>query len=120
MHPRIFAACLIMMGCISNLTLAQSSGSNPWAPTELGPLPPIASLTDGVWLKGDLHLHSRHSKDSSNNSEAKIIQFSESVGMDYIGITDHDNHVGGDVAHNVGADRDLHSFCVVVLRGAMC
>src|ERR1700749_4306652 len=37
---------------------------SPWAPTELGLLPPIAPLTGGVWLKGDLHVHSRHSKES--------------------------------------------------------
>ena len=61
------------------------------------PSAPVASLADSVWLKGDLHLHSRHSKDSSNNSEAKIISFAESVGMDYLCITDHDNHVQGEV-----------------------
>jgi hypothetical protein len=33
---------------------------------ELGPLPPVASLTDGVWLKGDLHVHSRHSRECFN------------------------------------------------------
>src|SRR5215470_7061043 len=60
-------------------------------------IPPVASLTDGMWMKGDLHLHSRHSKESSNNPESKIITFSKSVGMDYICITDHDNHVDGDV-----------------------
>ncbi len=78
----------------------------------------IASLTDGVWLKGDLHLHSRHSKDSSNNSEAKIIHFAESVGMDYICITDHDNHVQGDVAHNTWTDPEFKSDSVLLLYGA--
>src|SRR5579862_591363 len=97
---------------------AQSIHNNPWAPVEPSPLPPVAILTDGMWLKGDLHLHSRHSKDSSNNSIAKIIQFSESVGMDYIGITDHDNHVGGDVAHNTWADPEFHSDSVLLLYGA--
>jgi len=96
----------------------QSTHSNPWAPVELGPLPPIASLTDGMWLKGDLHLHSRHSKDSSNNSVAKIIHFSESIGMDYICISDHDNHVNGDVAHNTWTDPEFHSDSVLLLYGA--
>ena len=79
MRAHVFTAGLIgliLAGSLSTSTLAQSSHSNPWAPVELGPLPPIASLTDGSWLKGDLHLHSRHSHDSSNNSEAKIIHFS--------------------------------------------
>lgn len=98
--------------------LGQTTHINPWAPVELGPIPPIASLSDGVWLKGDLHLHSRHSKDSSNNSVAKIIHFSESVGMGYICITDHDNHVNGDVAHNTWIDPELHSDSVLLLYGA--
>ncbi len=82
------------------------------------PLPAIASLSSGVWLKGDLHVHSRHSKDSSNNSEAKIIAFSESVGMDYLCISDHDNHVQGDVAHNTWADPEFKSNSVLLLYGA--
>ena len=45
-------------------------------------IPPVASLTDGQWLKGDLHLHSRQSKDSTNNPEAKIIKFAEGTGFD--------------------------------------
>jgi len=108
---------LIAAGCISNAALGQSNHSNPWAPTDIGPLPPIASLNDGVWLKGDLHLHSAHSKDASNNSVGKIIAFSLSVGMDYICITDHDNHVGGDVAHNTWADPEFKSDSLLLLYG---
>lgn len=117
MRAHFFMAALIMAGCISGSALAQSSRSNPWAPVDIGPLPPIASLTDGVWLKGDLHVHSRHSHDSSNNSEAKIIHFSESVGMDYLCITDHDNHVQGDVAHNTWIDPEFKSNSVLLLYG---
>jgi hypothetical protein len=96
----------------------QPCRNNPWAPLDLGVLPPAASLSDGVWLKGDLHVHSRHSKDSSNNSVAKIIAFSESVGMDYLCITDHDNHVDGDVAHHTWADPEFRSSSVLLLYGA--
>src|SRR5882757_8377331 len=117
MRLHVFVAGLIMTGCISGSTLAQSNHSNPWAPTEVGPLPPIASLSDGVWLKGDLHLHSRHSKDSSNNPIAKIIAFSLAVGMDYICITDHYNHVDGDVAHNTWADPEFRSDSLLLLYG---
>ncbi len=67
MHLHAFVTGLIAIGCIGSSTLAQSSHTNPWAPTEVGPLPPIASLSDGVWPKRYLYLHSRHSKDSSNN-----------------------------------------------------
>jgi hypothetical protein len=113
----IFLACLVMAGLIGSSAQGQSNHSNPWDPTELGPLPPIASLSDGVWLKGDLHLHSRHSKDSSNNPEAKIIAFAESVGMDYLCISDHDNHVQGDVAHNTWTDPEFKSNSVLLLYG---
>jgi len=108
---------LMAAALVSGSAAGQSGHSNPWAPTEIGLLPPIASLTDGVWLKGDLHLHSRHSKDSSNNPEAKIISFAESVGLDYLCITDHDNHVLGDVAHNTWTDPEFKSNSVLLLYG---
>jgi hypothetical protein len=107
-----------MAGFISNVALGQSLHSNPWAPAELNTLPPVASLKGGVWLKGDLHLHSRHSKESSNNPVAKIIAFSRAAGVDYICITDHDNHVDGDVAHNTWADPEFKSDSVLLLYGA--
>ncbi|WP_263377423.1 CehA/McbA family metallohydrolase [Granulicella paludicola] len=109
---------LSMALAASVLTHAQSAHVSPWAPVEVGPLPPISSLNNGVWLKGDLHLHSRHSKDSSNNPEAKIISFAESVGMDYLCITDHDNHVLGDTAHNTWTDPEFKSKSVLLLYGA--
>jgi len=81
-------------------------------------IPPVASLGDGVWMKGDLHLHSRHSKDSSNNSEATIIGFAEQAGFDFLAITDHDNHVEGDVAHHTWSDPEFRSDKLVLLYGA--
>jgi hypothetical protein len=118
MRIRLLVAGLLMACCVHGSLLGQSGHSDPWTPTEVGPLPPIASLSDGVWLKGDLHVHSRHSHDSSNNSEAKIIAFSESVGMDYLCISDHDNHVLGDVAHNTWSDPEFKSNLVLLLYGA--
>ena len=78
-------------------------------------LPPVASLDGGVWMKGDLHIHSRHSKDSSNNPISKIVGLAERVGMDYLCITDHDNHVDGDIAHNTWTDPEFHSDKVLLL-----
>jgi len=109
----IMTAC-----CIGHAALAQSGHINPWAPSELGLLPPVSSLTDGVWLKGELHVHSRHSKEASNNPISKIIAFSKSVGIDYVCITDHDNHVEGDVAHHTWADPEFKSDSVLLLYGA--
>ncbi|TCP67572.1 CehA/McbA family metallohydrolase [Sphingomonas sp. PP-CE-1G-424] len=96
-----------------------SSSADAAAPAAVDPkIPPVASLTEGQWLKGDLHLHSRHSTDSSNNPEAKIIRFAENAGFDYLAITDHDNHVHGDVAHNTWSDPEFRSKSVILLYGA--
>jgi hypothetical protein len=118
MRIRKFLACMMMAGVVGTPMFGQTAHVSPWAPVEVGPLPPIASLSDGIWLKGDLHMHSRHSKDSSNNSEAKIISFAESVGMDYLCISDHDNHVLGDTAHNTWNDPEFTSKSVLLLYGA--
>jgi hypothetical protein len=117
---RAFAGLMVIMAaCISSNAQEQSKHKSPWEPTELGVLPPVASLSNGVWLKGELHLHSSHSKESSNNPVSKIIAFSKSVGMDYICITDHDNHVDGDVAHNTWTDPDFKSDdSLLLLYGA--
>jgi hypothetical protein len=115
----IYAILLVFMtGFIGSSASGQVPHSNPWAPREPGPLPPIASLTGGVWLKGDLHIHSRHSKDASNNPIAKIIAFSQSAGIDYLCITDHDNHVEGDVRNHTWADPEFRSDSVLLLYGA--
>ena len=108
----------VTLCCFYSLSFGQTKHSNPWAPTTLRPLPPVASLSEGFWLKGDLHLHSNHSKDASNNPVSEIIAFAQSVGMDYICITDHDNHVEGDVAGNTWADPEFKSNSLLLLYGA--
>jgi hypothetical protein len=60
----------------------------------------------GIWLKGDLHVHSAHSSDAQDSPVADVIAKAEQLGLDYLAITDHDNHVEGqlttwnDVAHH--------------------
>jgi hypothetical protein len=107
-----------LTGCANKPAGKQTGSRTSGTPTAVGKLPPPASLTSGVWLKGDLHVHSRHSKESSNNPVAKIVAFSKAVGMDYLCITDHDNHVSGDVAHHTWADPDFKSDSVLLLYGA--
>ncbi|HOY79934.1 MAG TPA: CehA/McbA family metallohydrolase [Hyphomonadaceae bacterium] len=99
------------------LLAACAQAPSPSEPAIATP-PPLASLEDGVWLKGDLHIHSRHSKDSSNNPVSTIIGFGESVGMDFLAITDHDNHVGGDVAYHTWVDPEFTSSKLLLLYGA--
>ncbi|QKJ29374.1 PHP domain-containing protein [Mucilaginibacter mali] len=126
---RIAFSLLAIIG-ISNIVSAQDlkpaqylpkNHVNPWI-KPLGALPPIASLTDGVWLKGDLHVHSSHSSeggyDPKRHPVKDIIAFAKSVGFGYIAITDHDNHVLGDVEHNTWADPDFKSDSVLLLYGA--
>jgi hypothetical protein len=64
---------------------------------------------------GDLHVHSEHSKESSNHSVARIISYAESIGFGYLCISDHDNHVQGDVAHNTWSDPAFKSEKLILL-----
>ncbi|MEO3403283.1 CehA/McbA family metallohydrolase [Mucilaginibacter sp. CAU 1740] len=110
---------MAIASCISFSASAQTTKHvNPFTAKPVAAPAPVVSLTDGVWLKGELHMHSRHSKESSNNSIAKIIAFCKSVGIDYLAITDHDNHVDGDVAHNTWADPEFKSDSVLLLYAA--
>ena len=106
-----------MLTLLATLLLAACAQAPSSGPVSASP-PPIASLADGVWLKGDLHIHSRHSKDSSNNPVSTIIALGESVGMDFLAITDHDNHVDGDVAHHTWADPEFRSDKLLLLYSA--
>lgn len=119
-HRKPLLAVLLagITACIGHTAFGQSNHTNPWVPAEINTIPPVASLTNGIWLKGELHMHSRHSKESSNNPISKILAFSRSVGIDYICITDHDNHVDGDVAHNTWADPEFKSDSILLLYGA--
>jgi hypothetical protein len=108
MRALVLATALVMAGWAGGPALAAPANAPP----------PVASLTDGVWMKGDLHIHSRHSKDSSNNPVAKIVALAETVHMDYLLISDHDNHVNGDVAHNTWTDPEFKSDSVLLLYGA--
>ncbi len=106
---------LFLAAALTALSAAAGHTATYQAPKAV---PPVASLTDGVWLKGDLHIHSRHSHDSSNNPVRKIVGLAERVGMDYLLISDHDNHVDGDVAHHTWADPEYRSDKVLLLYGA--
>ncbi|WP_428312793.1 CehA/McbA family metallohydrolase [Hydrocarboniphaga sp.] len=114
----LLVICLCLAACDTSAPSAHNEASaspgSPGTPT----LPPVASLKGGLWMKGDLHIHSRHSTDSSNNPESKIIALGERVGMDYLAISDHDNHVNGDVAHNTWTDPEFRSNSLLLLYSA--
>jgi hypothetical protein len=107
---------VLAVAAVVALTAAAGAAAAPYTPPVS--IPPAASLTDGVWLKGDVHIHSRHSQDSSNNPVRKILALADRVGMDYLLISDHDNHVHGDVAHNTWADPEYRSDHILLLYGA--
>lgn len=81
-------------------------------------LPPLPGFEVGVWLKGDWHMHCRHSTDSTNNPQSRIIGFAERMGFDYLAITDHDVHVQGAVAQHTWADPEFRSESVLLFHGA--
>ncbi|MFD0751863.1 CehA/McbA family metallohydrolase [Mucilaginibacter calamicampi] len=122
---RILFAMLVMIS-VSNMVSAQQKIAkdhiNPWI-KPLGALPPVANLTEGIWLKGDLHVHSSYSSeggyDPNRHPVAKILAFAKSVGFGFIAITDHDNHVLGNVEHNTWADPAFKSTdSLLLLYGA--
>jgi hypothetical protein len=115
-----FAIQVLVIGCGSVLLLSACGDRQSSAVTgDPGQgIPPVASLTRGEWLAGDLHVHSEHSDDSSLNPIAKITALAQSAGIHYLAITDHDNHVSGDVAGNTWADPAFQDNPLIMLYGA--
>jgi hypothetical protein len=110
---------LLIATSLCHVATAQTVNNSPWAQNDTYlAIPPVAPIGNGVWLKGDLHVHSRHSNESSNNAVGKIISYCKNTGIDFICITDHDNHVNGDVAHHTWADPEFTSDSVLLLYGA--
>ena len=70
----------------------------------------------GLWLKGDMHVHSKHSTDAMDTTVAEAIAKAESLGFDYFVLTDHDNHVEGKIS--TWSDPDYRSDKMVLLYGA--
>jgi len=69
----------------------------------------------GLWLKGDMHVHSHHSTDAMDTTVAEAIAKAESLGFDYFVLTDHDNHVQGNIT--TWADPNYRSDKMVLLYG---
>lgn len=83
------------------------------------PEPGFLPVNEGVWLAGDLHVHTNYSTDASNRPMAEVISTAKSNGLNFLGVTDHDNHVDGDLAGNTWADPDYKSDDeLIVLYGA--
>jgi hypothetical protein len=70
----------------------------------------------GLWLKGDMHVHSKHSTDAMDTTVAEAFAKAESLGFDYFVLTDHDNHVEGKIS--TWGDPDYRSDKMVLLYGA--
>jgi hypothetical protein len=92
--------------------MAVADAMSPDAPTGDGSHPP----SPGAWLKGDLHVHSKHSTDAMDTTVAEAIAKAESLGFDYFVLTDHDNHVEGKIS--TWSDPDYRSDKMVLLYGA--
>jgi hypothetical protein len=69
----------------------------------------------GLWLKGDLHVHSHHSTDALDTTVAEAIAKAESLGFDYFVLTDHDNHVQGNIT--TWGDPNYRSDKLMLLYG---
>ena len=54
-----------------------------------------------VWLRGDFHVHSSHSNDAAENHIDEIVDHAQNtLGMDFFVVTDHDNHLDGDMTES--------------------
>jgi hypothetical protein len=126
MVSRLFCAGVLYGIAVMVLPACSSGDGNDNANEDVGPpnentgtvYPPIESLTDGQWLSGDLHVHSEHSDDSTLNPIAKITALADSVGLQFLAITDHDNHVSGDVASHTWTDPDFQNSALIMLHSA--
>jgi len=73
---------------------APGTGAPPAQPGSGGPAATPASPAQppqGQWLRGDLHVHTRHSGDASSYGDnvETTIRLAESAGLDFIVISDH-------------------------------
>ena len=86
--------------------VTNNGGARPVAAADGGPSVPdvpnrnedgglAPTLPAGLWLKGDLHVHTAHSTDASDSPVADVLARAEGSGFDYLATTDHDNHVQG-------------------------
>lgn len=101
------------------LGLALSLVSGPVAAQNIpAPSDRVTTTTAGVWLSGDLHVHSRHSTESTNNPIRKILAVARANNMGFLLISDHDNHQAGDVAGHTWADPEFAADDIVLLYGA--
>lgn len=97
-----------LVALLATAALAACNGA------DTAPEPPAGR--DGVWMKGDLHLHSHHSLDALDNPMADLVDIAEARGMDFFVVTDHDNHVDGIIA--TWDDPDYRSDRMVLLYGS--
>lgn len=74
-----------------------------------------AQAPQGVWLAGDMHLHSSHSSDAADNPMQQIVAEAEARGLDFFVVTDHDNHVNGNIS--TWSDPDYRSEQMLMLYG---
>lgn len=80
---------------------------------EIPPFTEDASL----WLKSDLHLHSSYSEDAAENHIDELVARARDIaGFDFFVVTDHDNHLSGDMSA-VWNDPAYHDHDMTVLYG---
>ncbi len=76
-------------------------------------LVPGSATGAGVWLRGDLHMHSTYS--DGDSPVADVVQRGEDQGLDFLALTDHDTSLGGNPAH--WTDPDYRSDTLILLYG---
>jgi len=110
-----FPGSTCLLGAVALTVAACESGE----PTGAAPFPSDAgsdsAARSGSWLKGDLHAHSSHSTDALDSPVSEVIAKAEELGFDYFSLTDHDNHVQGNIT--TWGDPAYRSDKMIVLYG---
>lgn len=75
-------------------------------------------MSGDTWLRGDFHLHSAYSNDAAENLLHEIVDRAQYIaGMDFFVVTDHDNHLDGDM-RPVWEDPAYTDHDMILLYGA--
>ena len=119
------------LGDVGSEATSDQGAGNDVLVIDIGSIPDVGTTVDvtsgdgnadsggptgaGVWLKGDLHVHSHHSTDAMDTTVAEAIAKAESLGFDYFVLTDHDNHVQGNIT--TWGDANYRSSTMSLLYG---
>lgn len=83
LFPLLLISSALVISCVTYSDDSLGNDEGQWYPG------------DGIWLRGDLHIHSLYS--DGDSPIPSIIQASKKSNLDFIAVTDHDTSQGGEI-----------------------